>query len=93
MTYVLCEVLGWGGVWVSEERRRIADVETGISAYLDLPYSFRWLWAAAKTLVEKKYITRGELTDRLVEVQGRYSEASKGSSRMLSPSLTRQIEC
>ena len=66
MTYVLCEVLGWGGVWVSEERRRIADVEIGLSAYLGLPYYFRWLWAATKTLVEKEYITWGELTDRLV---------------------------
>ena len=24
MTYVLCETLGWQGIWLSEERRRIA---------------------------------------------------------------------
>lgn len=27
MTYVLCEVLGWGGIWLSEERRRIGNVD------------------------------------------------------------------
>ena len=31
MTYVLCEVLGWTGIWVSEERRRIA--EAGFYSY------------------------------------------------------------
>ena len=30
MTYVLCEVLGWTGIWVSEERRRLADVDMGL---------------------------------------------------------------
>lgn len=31
MTYVLCEVLGWRGIWVSEERRRLANVDVGRS--------------------------------------------------------------
>ena len=85
MTYILCEVLGWGGVWVSEERRRIADVEIGLSVYFGLPYYFRWLWAATKTLVEKEYISWGELTDRLVEVQGRYTGGLNGQLPKAQP--------
>lgn len=73
MTYVLCEVLGWTGIWVSEERRRLADVDMGLSMYLGLPYYSRWLWAVGKTLISKEYITWGELTDRLAEVQARYA--------------------
>lgn len=78
MTYVLCETLGWGGVWVSEERRRIADVDTGLSIYLGLPYYARWLWSVGKMLVSKGYITWAELTDRLAEVQERYAGGLKG---------------
>lgn len=73
MTYVLCEVLGWTGIWVSEERRRLADVDMGLSMYLGLPYYSRWLWAVGKALISKEYITWGELTDRLAEVQARYA--------------------
>ena len=29
MTYVICEVLGWRGIWLSEERRRIGNVDVG----------------------------------------------------------------
>lgn len=78
MTYVLCEVLGWTGIWVSEERRRIADVDVGLAIYLGLPYYARWLWAVGKTLIEKQYVTWGELTDRLAEVQGRYAGGLNG---------------
>jgi hypothetical protein len=73
MTYVLCEVLGWRGIWVSEERRRLGNVDIGRSAYLGLPYYGRWLWAVGRLLIEKHHITWGELTDRLVEVQERYA--------------------
>ena len=78
MTYVLCEVLGWGGIWVSEERRRIANVDVGLPIYLGLPYYARWLWSVGKVLIEKEYITWGELTDRLAEVQARYAGGLKG---------------
>jgi hypothetical protein len=73
MTYVLCEVLGWRGIWVSEERRRLGNVDIGRSAYLGLPYYARWLWAVGRLLIEKHHITWGELTDRLLEVEGRYA--------------------
>jgi thiocyanate hydrolase subunit beta len=78
MTYVLCEVLGWGGIWVSEERRRIGNVDVGLPIYLGLPYYARWLWSVGRVLIEKEYITWGELTDRLAEVQARYAGGLKG---------------
>lgn len=73
MTYVLCEVLGWRGIWVSEERRRLANVDVGRAIYLGLPYYSRWLWSVGRLLLEKKHITWGELTARLSEVQERYA--------------------
>jgi hypothetical protein len=73
MTYVLCEVLGWRGIWVSEERRRICNVDVGRSLYLGLPYYSRWLWSVGRMLIEKKYVSWAELTDRLAAVQARYA--------------------
>jgi thiocyanate hydrolase subunit beta len=73
MTYVLCEVLGWTGIWVSEERRKTADVDIGLSMYLGLPYYSRWLWAVGKVLLEKHHIT-----DRLAEVHARYAGGLEG---------------
>lgn len=78
MTYVLCEALGWGGIWVSEERRRLGNVDVGRAIYLGLPYYSRWLWAVGRLLLEKKYISWGELTDRLAEVQRRYAGPLNG---------------
>jgi hypothetical protein len=78
MTYVLCEVLGWGGIWVSEERRRIGNVDVGRAIYLGLPYYTRWLWSVGRLLIEKGYISWGELTDRLAEVQARYADGLDG---------------
>ena len=77
-TYVLCEVLAWRGIWVSEERRRIQNVDIGRTNYLGLPYYGRWLLAAARVLVEKHHITVGELTERLAEVKGRYEGGLEG---------------
>ena len=37
MTYVICEVLGWRGIWLSEERRRMGNVDVGRAEYLGLP--------------------------------------------------------
>ena len=78
MTYVLCEVLGWGGIWLSEERRRIGNVDVGRAVYLGLPYYSRWLWSVGRVLVEKGYVSWGELTDRLVEVAARYAGGLDG---------------
>lgn len=85
MTYVLCEVLGWRGIWVSEERRRLANVDVGRAIYLGLPYYSRWLWSVGRLLIEKKHITWGELTDRLAEVQARYAEGLQGQRPEAQP--------
>jgi hypothetical protein len=73
-TYVTCEVLGWRGIWVSEERRRMQNVDVGKTLYLGLPYYGRWLLAAARVLVEKHHVTLGELIERVDEVHRRYSQ-------------------
>ena len=39
MTYVICEVLAWRGIWLSEERRRIGNVDVGA----------RSIWASRTT--------------------------------------------
>jgi Nitrile hydratase, alpha chain/Nitrile hydratase beta subunit len=39
-TYVTCEVLGWRGIWNSEERRRRADNDLGYALYLGIPMVF-----------------------------------------------------
>lgn len=52
-TYVTCECLGWRGIWVSEERRRMQNVDLGKTIYMGFPYYGRWLLAAARVLVEK----------------------------------------
>ena len=70
MTYVICEVLGWRGIWLSEERRRMGNVDVGRAEYLGLPYYGRWLLAVARILVEKHHIGLTELSERMVEVQG-----------------------
>jgi thiocyanate hydrolase subunit beta len=72
-TYVTCEVLGWRGIWTSEERRRIGNVDIARTMYLGLPYYGRWIWSAARVLVEKHHITLGELIERVDEVRRRYS--------------------
>lgn len=78
MTYVLCEVLGMRGIWVSEERRRLGNVDVGRAIYLGLPYYSRWLWSVGRLLIEKKHISWGELTDRLAEVQARHAGGLQG---------------
>ena len=77
-TYVTCEVLAWRGIWLSEERRRIGNVDVGRAIYLGFPYYARWLWAVARVLVEKHHITLGELSERMVEVKTRYEGGLKG---------------
>ena len=71
-TYVTCEVLGWRGVWTAEERRRRADNDLGYTLYLGMPYYGRWIWSAARMLVDKKHITLTELLDKIAEVKSRH---------------------
>jgi hypothetical protein len=71
-TYVTCEVLGWKGIWSAEERRRRADNDLGYTLYLGIPYYGRWLWAAARMLVDKKHFTLTELLEKVAEVKARY---------------------
>jgi thiocyanate hydrolase subunit beta len=71
-TYVTCEVLGWRGVWTAEERRRRADNDLGYTLYLGLPYYGRWIWSAARMLVDKKHISLTELLEKIAEVKSRY---------------------
>ena len=77
-TFVTCEVLGWRGIWTSEERRRIGNVDLGRTNYLGLPYYGRWLWAIARCLVDKRHITLGELIERVGEVRDRYAGGISG---------------
>jgi hypothetical protein len=77
-TYVMCEVLAWRGIWVSEERRRIGNVDVGRAIYQGLPYYARWLWAVARVLVEKHHVTLGELSERMAEVKARYDGGLQG---------------
>ena len=78
--YVTCEVLGWRGAWSSEERRRRADNDLGYTMYLGLPYYGRWIWAAARMLVDKKHVSLAELLDKIAEVKSRY-ETKQGSGK------------
>jgi hypothetical protein len=77
-TYVTCEVLGWRGIWLSEERRRIGNVDLGRAIYLGLPYYGRWLLAAARILVDKHHIGLSELAERTAEVKARYTGGLQG---------------
>jgi hypothetical protein len=71
-TYVTCEVLGWRGAWTAEERRRRADNDLGYTLYLGMPYYGRWIWSAAKMLVDKKHISLNELLEKIAEVRSRH---------------------
>lgn len=84
-TYVLCEVLGARGIWLSEERRRIGNVDVGRAQYLGLPYYGRWLLAVARVLVEKHHIGLTELTERMAEVKARYADGLDGRKPQAQP--------
>ena len=71
-TFVTCEVLAWRGIWTSEERRRMGNVDLGRTQYYGLPYYGRWVLAVARVLVEKHHITLGELIERVAEVRQRH---------------------
>ena len=84
-TYVMCEVLGWRGIWLSEERRRMGNVDLGRTIYLGLPYYGRWLLAVARILVEKHHISLTELAERMAEVQARYEGGLQGKPLEAKP--------
>jgi hypothetical protein len=71
-TYVTCEVLGWRGVWNACERRRRADNDLGYTLYLGMPYYGRWIWSAARMLIDKKHISLTELLEKIAEVKSRH---------------------
>jgi thiocyanate hydrolase subunit beta len=70
--FVTCEVLAWKGIWTSEERRRLGNVDVGRTQYNGFPYYGRWVLCAARLLVDKHYITLGELIERVAEVRERH---------------------
>jgi thiocyanate hydrolase subunit beta len=84
-TYVTCEVLGWRGIWHSEERRRIGNVDLGRTIYLGLPYYGRWLLAVARILVDKHHIGLSELAQRTAEVKARYAGGLRGKPLEAKP--------
>jgi thiocyanate hydrolase subunit beta len=84
-TYVTCEVLGWRGIWHSEERRRIGNVDLGRTIYLGLPYYGRWLLAVARILVDKHHIGLSELAQRTAEVKARYAGGLQGKPLEAKP--------
>jgi hypothetical protein len=73
-TYVTCEVLGWRGVWNAEERRRRGNNDLGLSLYYGFPYYGRWIWAAARMLVDKNHVSLTELLEKIAEVRARYEK-------------------
>lgn len=85
MTYVMCEVLAWRGIWLSEERRRIGNVDVGRAVYQGLPYYGRWLMSVARVLVEKHHVGLTELTERMAEVQQRYADGLAGRPPAAAP--------
>ncbi|OBF19422.1 SH3-like domain-containing protein [Mycobacterium sp. ACS4331] len=85
MTYVMCEVLGWRGIWLSEERRRMCNVDVGRAVYLGFPYYGRWLLSVARVLIDKHLIGLTELSERMAEVQGRYEGGLAGRQLQAQP--------
>ena len=73
-TYVTCEVLGWRGVWNSEERRRRGNNDLGLSLYYEFPYYGRWIWSAARMLVDKNHVSLLELLEKIAEVKARHGK-------------------
>ena len=69
--YITCEVLGFRGAWNAEERRRIYANDIGLTLYYNFPYNARWIWGAAKMLVDKKYISLIELQEKIGEIRKR----------------------
>jgi len=69
--YITCEVLGFRGMWNAEERRRRYANDIGLTLYYTFPYNARWIWGAAKMLVDKNYVSLLELQTKIAEVRER----------------------
>src|ERR1700712_2874914 len=87
MTYVICEVLAWRGIWLSEERRRIGNVDVQRAVYLGFPYYGRWLLSVARVLVEKHHIGLTELAERMAEGQQRSADGLAGKPLGAEPKV------
>jgi hypothetical protein len=61
-------VLGWRGVWNAEERYRRGNNDLGLSLYYGFPYYGRWIWSAARMLVDKNHVSLTELLEKIAEV-------------------------
>jgi hypothetical protein len=81
-TYVTCEVLGWKGVWNAEERRRRGNNDLGLSLYYGFPYYGRWIWAAARMLVDKNHVSLTELLEKIAEVRARNAKQSANTGNV-----------
>ena len=57
-TYVMSEVLGWRGIWLSEERRRIGNVDLG--HHLPRPALLRAVAAGCRARARRKTPHRPE---------------------------------
>ncbi|ACB82340.1 conserved hypothetical protein [Methylorubrum populi BJ001] len=69
--YITCEVLGFRGLWNAEERRRRYANDIGMTLYYGFSYNARWIWGAAKMLVDKNYVSLLELQGKIAEVRQR----------------------
>lgn len=69
--YITCEVLGFRGMWNAEERRRRYANDIGMTLYYSFPYNARWIWGAAKMLVDKNYVSLLELQKKIAEIRER----------------------
>lgn len=85
--FVTCEVLGWRGIWTSEERRRLGNVDLGRMLYLGFPYYGRWVLAVARCLIDKRHITLGELIERADEVRARCAAGGDGALKAAPRSI------
>lgn len=79
-TYITCEVLGFRKVWNAEERRRRYANDIGMTLYYGFPYNARWIWAAARTLVDKNYVSLLELQEKIGEVRRRLGVSGRRGS-------------
>ena len=77
--YITCEVLGFRGMWNAEERRRRYANDIGMTLYYTFPYNARWIWGAAKMLVDKNYISLLELQGKIAEIRERLGVNSNRS--------------
>ena len=78
-TYITCEVLGFRGMWNAEERRRRYANDIGMTLYYGFPYNARWIWGAAKMLVDKNYISLLELQEKIAEIRQRLGVNTDGA--------------